>query len=145
MDEVAKQIGMDPVEFRRRNFIKKGETLIQRQPIPTSTMLPELLEEAQRIFGKKAGPDSSKSRGPWRRGVGYIANIAGYGRPGQEGETYPRAGRRRPGGPDAVFALEFDQREPGHSPHPLARSPLRPSPMLGQTRCGGVDQPHRAA
>ncbi len=88
MDEVAKQLGMDPVEFRRRNFIKKGETLIQKQPIPTSTMLPELLEEAQRIFGKKAGPDTSKSRGPWRRGVGYIANIAGYGRPGQEGETY---------------------------------------------------------
>lgn len=89
MDEVAARLGMDPVECRRRNFIKKGDTLIHKQPIPTSTMLPELMEEAQRAFGgKKAGPDPSKSRGPWRRGVGYIANLAGYGRPRQYGETY---------------------------------------------------------
>ncbi|MFP6890485.1 MAG: xanthine dehydrogenase family protein molybdopterin-binding subunit [Nitrospinota bacterium] len=88
MDEVAKRLGMEPLEFRRRNFIKKGGTLMQKQPIPTSTMLPELLEEAQRAFGKKAGPDSSKSQSPWRRGVGYIANLAGYGRPRNEGEAY---------------------------------------------------------
>ncbi len=88
MDEVAERLGMDPVEFRRRNFIQKGGTLMQKQPVPTSPMLPELLAEAERVFGKKAGPDPSKSHGPWRRGVGYIANLAGYGRPNQEGETY---------------------------------------------------------
>ncbi|MCZ6626103.1 MAG: molybdopterin-dependent oxidoreductase, partial [Deltaproteobacteria bacterium] len=41
-DELAQRLGMDPLEFRRRNFIKKGGTLVQKQPIPTSTMLPEL-------------------------------------------------------------------------------------------------------
>ncbi|MBT7856450.1 MAG: xanthine dehydrogenase family protein, partial [Nitrospinaceae bacterium] len=88
MDEVAVQLGMDPVEFRRRNFIEKGGTLIHRQPIPTSPMLHELLAQAERAIGKKAGPDPSNSRGPWRRGVGYIGNLAGYGRPNQDGETY---------------------------------------------------------
>ncbi|MFC1491259.1 xanthine dehydrogenase family protein molybdopterin-binding subunit [Nitrospinota bacterium] len=86
MDELAKRLGMDPVEFRRRNFIFKGQTLTHGQPVPSRVMLPELVEEIEKSSGRKAGPGAH--RGPWRRGMSYISNISGYGRPRLEGESY---------------------------------------------------------
>ena len=86
MDEVAKEIGMDSLEFRRKNFIYKGQTLMQGQPVPTRVMLPQLADEIEESSGVKAGPGAS--RGPWRRGMAYTGNFAGYGRPRQEGEAY---------------------------------------------------------
>ena len=86
MDEVAKEIGMDPLEFRRKNFIYQGQTLMQRQPVPTRVMLPQIADEIEESAGVKAGPGAF--RGPWRRGMAYIGNVAGYGRPRQEGEAY---------------------------------------------------------
>ena len=88
MDELAKRIGMDPVEFRRRNLIKKGGTLMQKQPVPSRVMLPELMEKAIAAMGGPAGRVSAKDRGPWRRGRSVIANLGGYGRPRNEGEVY---------------------------------------------------------
>jgi CO/xanthine dehydrogenase Mo-binding subunit len=88
MDEVAKKLGMDPVEFRRRNFIQKGETLMQKQPMPMRVMLPELLEEVKSRVGRTAGLVPEKGQGPWQRGIGYIGNIGGYGRPRISGESY---------------------------------------------------------
>ncbi len=88
MDEVAKRLGMDPLELRRRNFIRKGKTLMQKQPVPTRVMLPELAEQVEKSIGRPAGSSPGESGGPWRRGVGYIANIAGYGRPRNAGEVY---------------------------------------------------------
>ncbi len=88
MDEVAKRLGLDPLEFRRRNFIRKGKTLMQKQPVPTRVMLPELAEQAEKSIGRPAGASPGESGGPWRRGVGYIANIAGYGRPRNDGGAY---------------------------------------------------------
>jgi CO/xanthine dehydrogenase Mo-binding subunit len=86
MDEVAKEIGMDPLEFRRKNFIYQGQTLMQGQPVPTRVMLPQLADEIQETSGVRAGPGAS--RGPWRRGMAYTGNLAGYGRLRQEGEAY---------------------------------------------------------
>ena len=88
MDEVARRIGMDPLEFRRRNFIKKGDTLMQKQSVPTTVLLPELLAKVRASAGRGAGPVSEAGNGAWRRGVGYAANIAGYTRPDTEGEGY---------------------------------------------------------
>ncbi|MBI3127020.1 MAG: xanthine dehydrogenase family protein [Candidatus Tectomicrobia bacterium] len=88
MDELAKRLGMDPVEFRRRNFIKKGGTLMQKQPLPSRVMLPELLEKAIAALGGPAGRVPEKDRGPWRRGRSLIGNMGGYGRPRNEGEVY---------------------------------------------------------
>ncbi|MBI2177043.1 MAG: xanthine dehydrogenase family protein [Candidatus Tectomicrobia bacterium] len=88
MDELAARIGMDPAEFRRRNFIKKGGTLMQRQPVPSRVMLPELMEKVVRAMGGPAGRVPGKDRGPWRRGRGIAANLGGYGRPRNEGEVY---------------------------------------------------------
>ena len=88
MDEVAKQLRMDPIAFRRRNFINKNQTLMQNQPVSSRVMLPELTHKIEESITRKAGSASGVSPGPWRRGVGYAANLAGYGRPRNEGEAY---------------------------------------------------------
>ncbi len=88
MDELACQLGMDPLEFRERNFIKKGATLMQKQPVPSRVMLPELAEKIKKLVGRSVGRTPEKDHGPWRVGVGIIANIGGYGRPRNEGEVY---------------------------------------------------------
>ncbi|MDA1000655.1 MAG: xanthine dehydrogenase family protein molybdopterin-binding subunit [bacterium] len=85
MDEVAAGIGMDPAAFRRRNFIQKGGTLMQKQKVPTKVILPEIMDKVEASMKRNARP---KKAGPWRRGVGYAANLAGYGRPRNEGEAY---------------------------------------------------------
>ncbi len=88
MDELAARLGMDPLELRRRNLIRKGGTLMQRQPVPSRVMLPEMLERVQRAVGRSAGRVPEKDHGPWRAGVGFVANLGGYGRPRMEGEAY---------------------------------------------------------
>ncbi len=88
MDEVAARLGMNPLEFRQKNFIARGGTLMQNQPVPSRVMLPELTEEITRLVGRTAGRVPEKDHGPWRVGVGVIANIGGYGRPRNEGEVY---------------------------------------------------------
>ncbi|MDE0330371.1 MAG: molybdopterin-dependent oxidoreductase, partial [Nitrospinae bacterium] len=88
MDELAARLGMDPLEFREKNFIARGETLMQNQPVPSRVMLPELVEETKKLIGRSAGRVPEKDHGPWRVGVGYVANIGGYGRPRNEGEVY---------------------------------------------------------
>ena len=88
MDELAARLGMNPLEFREKNFITKGETLMQNQPVPSRVMLPELAAETKRLIGRPAGRVPEKDHGPWRVGVGYVANMGGYGRPRNEGEVY---------------------------------------------------------
>lgn len=88
MDELAARLGMDPLEFREKNFIAKGETLMQKQPVPSRVMLPELAEETKKLIGRQPGRVPEKDHGPWRVGVGVIANVGGYGRPRNEGEVY---------------------------------------------------------
>jgi CO/xanthine dehydrogenase Mo-binding subunit len=88
MDEVAKRLGLDPLEFRRRNFIKKGQTLIQNQPVPTRVMLPEISDRLEKTIGRPAESSPGERGDPWRKGVGYAANLAGYGRPRNDGEAY---------------------------------------------------------
>ena len=88
MDELAARLGMNPLEFREKNFITKGETLMQNQPVPSRVMLPELAAETKRLIGRPAGRVPEKDHGPWRVGVGVVANMGGYGRPRNEGEVY---------------------------------------------------------
>lgn len=88
MDELAARLGMDPLAFREKNFIAKGATLMQKQPVPSRVMLPELARKTRALVGRSAGRVPGKDRGPWRAGVGVVANVGGYGRPRNEGEVY---------------------------------------------------------
>ncbi len=88
MDALADRLRMCPLEFRERNFITKGATLMQNQPVPSRVMLPELTEAIKALIGRPAGRAPEKDHGPWRAGVGVVANVGGYGRPRNEGEVY---------------------------------------------------------
>ena len=63
IDELAHQIDLDPVEFRRRNCLKTGSILVTGSPMhPTG--LPECLDKvAEAInWGSKSEPSGSKKR-----------------------------------------------------------------------------------
>ncbi len=89
MDELAIKLKIDPTEFRLKNTIKKGETLMQNQPVPGRVMLPELFESVAKKVGKrKNNKKESRVSSPWVKGFGIIGNIGGYGRPLNAGDAF---------------------------------------------------------
>ncbi len=76
MDKLARRLGMDPLELRRRNFVEKGDTLAIGQPLPTHVALPELTEAVESRMGPRplpSGPDKLVGRG-------FSCNLQSYGR-----------------------------------------------------------------
>ncbi|MFQ6110531.1 MAG: xanthine dehydrogenase family protein molybdopterin-binding subunit [Nitrospinota bacterium] len=82
MDALAEEIGMDPLELRRRNYLTRGDTLATGQKIETHVALKEAAEKAFSALGKKA-----EGKGSVRVGRGLAANLTGYGRPFQRAEA----------------------------------------------------------
>ncbi|MDA0998903.1 MAG: xanthine dehydrogenase family protein molybdopterin-binding subunit [bacterium] len=72
----AKELGIDPFELRRRNFIQKGGKLPTGQAIPFKPNLEGCLESARKALGARSSAKPGK-----RIGQGFAANITGYGRP----------------------------------------------------------------
>ena len=91
LDQMAERLGLDPVELRRRNHIRSGETSPifaelgeGREGVPMtikSCALPECLTAGMEAFGwahKRARP---RDTGPIRRGVGMSLHMQGSGIP----------------------------------------------------------------
>ncbi len=72
MDMLAEKIGMDPVDFRLKNFTEVSQT---RKLPYTSTGLRECLIEGAAKFGWKEARARKKEDGPIRRGVGMAAGM----------------------------------------------------------------------
>src|SRR2546425_88751 len=103
MDKVAKTIGLTPEEFRRRNFIKQGETTATSQTIREKVDMEGLLDRAlelsdyhakQKRFaeenGGRAGRMPAYRRqdvGAPRKGIGFASFMHGAGFTGS-GEVY---------------------------------------------------------
>jgi CO/xanthine dehydrogenase Mo-binding subunit len=96
---LAHAIGMDPVEFRRRNIYREGSIEPTQQPLPAGVsalpVLERCAEEAGRRFGKEHPPRS------WlKRGVGIAAGIKNlgysFGFPEQSTATVEIRGRGEP-------------------------------------------------
>jgi len=91
MDEVAERIGIDPIELRRRNHIRVGESSpIFRElgegragveQIVNSCGLPEALTEGSERFDWEAKRAAGPGEGPLRRGVGLSVHMQGSGIP----------------------------------------------------------------
>lgn len=62
MDAVAATLGLDPAEFRRRNYIKKGEEMGTGQIAPTVVALPEVEERALAALGELSQPSGPNKR-----------------------------------------------------------------------------------
>ncbi|MEE9239988.1 MAG: xanthine dehydrogenase family protein molybdopterin-binding subunit, partial [bacterium] len=82
MSLVAGELGMDPVELMRRNFIQKGGKLATGQVINYEPNLEGCLEGAIKALGEPSKPAHRK-----RIGQGFAANITGYGRPHDSAEA----------------------------------------------------------
>ena len=92
MDIMAAKIGMDPVEFRRRNYIRLGEgsPVFKAmgegregvEQVITSIGLYEGIEEGLKAIGWQAKKDKNKTRkGLLRRGLGMACMMQGSGIP----------------------------------------------------------------
>ena len=75
MDEVAKAVGIDRMELRRRNFLKTGEPVSTGFVPPSAIWTEECAERAWAALG-----DPTPSRGPLRIGRGIACYQQSYGR-----------------------------------------------------------------
>ena len=99
MDKVAKTIGLAPDEFRRRNFIKEGETTATNQVIRERVDLDGLLNRAFELSDyhakrerfaeeNQSAPARARQAGmPALRGIGFATFMHGAGFTGS-GEVY---------------------------------------------------------
>jgi len=83
MDALAEKIGMDPVDFRLKNFTPLCQAE-GNKPL-TSAGLRDCLIEGAKVFGWKEARARAKGSGPWVRGVGVASGM--WGSPGRPPST----------------------------------------------------------
>src|SRR5438876_275094 len=90
MDRIAQAVGLSPVEIRRRNFLKPGETTTTEQTIREEIDLGKLLDRALELSdytAKKTRFAQENAVGPIKKGMGIAAFLHGAGFTGS-GERY---------------------------------------------------------
>ncbi len=83
IDEVAKALGMDPLEVRRKNYLRTGDRLSVGQRLERHVDLARLTDEVEKVLGPHTPAPPGK-----RVGRGYAANMTGYGRPFSASEGF---------------------------------------------------------
>ncbi len=90
MDRIAKVVGISPVEIRRRNFLKPGQTTTTQQVIREEIDLNHLLDRALELSdyaAKKTRFAEENKDGMRKKGIGIAAFLHGAGFTGS-GERY---------------------------------------------------------
>ena len=102
LDKVARTLGLTPDEFRRRNFVKEGETTATSQLIREKVDMEQLLDRAFELSGyhekterfarenqgQEAGAGGRGRKGPLiKKGIGFASFMHGAGFTGS-GEVY---------------------------------------------------------
>ena len=89
MDHVASAVGLSPEEFRRRNFIREGETTATSQIIRESVDLNGLLDRALQLtdYHAKRERFAQQNGNGEKRGIGFATFMHGAGFTGS-GEVY---------------------------------------------------------
>ena len=90
MDRIAQVVGLSPVEIRRRNFLKPGETTITGQTIREEIDLNKLLDRALELSDYAAKKEKFARDNPQsgsKKGIGLAAFLHGAGFTGA-GERY---------------------------------------------------------
>jgi len=88
LDIAAKKIGITPIEIRKRNFLKKGQTTATGQLIKEDIALDKILDQAlKKINYSKKKKQNDKQKGPLLNGVGFATFMHGAGFTGS-GEKY---------------------------------------------------------
>ena len=93
-DRVAEIVGITPAEFRRRNFIRQGQTLAVGQVVKEKVDMNGLMERAFELSGYYAKRNlftetnsDSSARAGTKRGIGFASFLHGAGFTGS-GEEY---------------------------------------------------------
>jgi CO/xanthine dehydrogenase Mo-binding subunit len=90
MDRIGQSVGLSPIEIRRRNFLKPGETTateqIVREPIDLGKLLDRGLELAE-YESKKERFSKENQTGATKKGIGIATFLHGAGFTGS-GERY---------------------------------------------------------
>lgn len=76
MDELASELGMDRLLLRRKNYIKKGDTLGTGEEVLTAAWLNESLDAVLQKLGPRPQPSNDHSV----VGRGFASNMQPYGR-----------------------------------------------------------------
>ena len=76
MDLLAAELGLDPLELRRRNFVRRSDTLAVGQTLDTHVALPELADRVETALGPMPAPSAAGRR----VGRGIACNLQPYGR-----------------------------------------------------------------
>jgi CO/xanthine dehydrogenase Mo-binding subunit len=81
MNKLAEQLGLDPVEFRRRNALRDGLTMAVGTPAPGPVSVPQVIDAAAAKYGwDSRGPSApSKQEGPVAHGRGFAAGFKNVG------------------------------------------------------------------
>jgi CO/xanthine dehydrogenase Mo-binding subunit len=93
MDKVAAAVGLSPAEFRRRNFIREGETTatgqVIREPVDMAGLLDRAFEltDYQAKRERFARENAAGGAGGVKRGIGFASFMHGAGFTGS-GEDY---------------------------------------------------------
>jgi len=90
LDRVAAAVGLGPEELRRRNFIRKGQTLAVSQVVHEEVDMPLLMDRAFQASGyyeKRGRFTRDNADSPVKRGIGFAAFMHGAGFTGS-GEAY---------------------------------------------------------
>jgi CO/xanthine dehydrogenase Mo-binding subunit len=90
MNKVARAVGLTPEEFRRRNFLHRGETTATGQEIREPVNLDRLLDRALELsdyHAKTKAFEQQNQRSGVKRGIGFATFMHGAGFTGS-GERY---------------------------------------------------------
>jgi CO/xanthine dehydrogenase Mo-binding subunit len=75
MDAIAEKLRMDPLELRKVNYIRTGDTTATGQPIESAAWLEETATRAMEALGEK-----TPAHGPIKVGQGFASYFQSYGR-----------------------------------------------------------------
>lgn len=90
LDRVALSLGISPEDFRRRNFIREGDTLAVHQQVREKVDMSALMDRALALsdyHAKRERFSRENARGPLKRGIGFASFLHGAGFTGS-GEEY---------------------------------------------------------
>jgi CO/xanthine dehydrogenase Mo-binding subunit len=89
MDVAARQMGLDPLDLRRRNLLRMGDTTATGQVIREPIDLPGLLDRCldQLDYTRRHATHHASNHGPVKRGLGVATFMHGCGFTGG-GESY---------------------------------------------------------
>jgi carbon-monoxide dehydrogenase large subunit len=74
MDEIARRLGMDPLEIRLKNLLKENDRFITGEPM-ISVGVSQCVEEAARSIGWRNGGEQAPRSGVVVRGKGLAVAI----------------------------------------------------------------------